>query len=193
MSTSQANHLTEQIVPQQQHQLPLKRQPPFSSMEPPFGDYHQFSSPALDLRLKEPEAIVVKSPALKRKSEKADLVAKSSDWNPSTGYVEAVGSPLQTPVSGNWGKAQKASRMEKSNRFGSQTAVSNVGSPSSNNLTTIGPCCYDSSLGLVTKKFINLIKNVEDSIFDLNKAVDTLEVTILFTNLCIICCDVLFN
>ncbi|XP_028102833.1 transcription factor E2FB-like isoform X3 [Camellia sinensis] len=147
MSTSQANHLTEQIVPQQQHQLPLKRQPPFSSMEPPFGDYHQFSSPALDLRLKEPEAIVVKSPALKRKSEKADLVAKSSDWNPSTGYVEAVGSPLQTPVSGNWGKAQKASRMEKSNRFGSQTAVSNVGSPSSNNLTTIGPCCYDSSLG----------------------------------------------
>ncbi|XP_028102832.1 transcription factor E2FB-like isoform X2 [Camellia sinensis] len=190
MSTSQANHLTEQIVPQQQHQLPLKRQPPFSSMEPPFGDYHQFSSPALDLRLKEPEAIVVKSP---RKSEKADLVAKSSDWNPSTGYVEAVGSPLQTPVSGNWGKAQKASRMEKSNRFGSQTAVSNVGSPSSNNLTTIGPCCYDSSLGLVTKKFINLIKNVEDSIFDLNKAVDTLEVTILFTNLCIICCDVLFN
>ncbi|XP_028102834.1 uncharacterized protein LOC114302068 isoform X4 [Camellia sinensis] len=64
MSTSQANHLTEQIVPQQQHQLPLKRQPPFSSMEPPFGDYHQFSSPALDLRLKEPEAIVVKSPVL---------------------------------------------------------------------------------------------------------------------------------
>ncbi|THG06391.1 hypothetical protein TEA_011059 [Camellia sinensis var. sinensis] len=64
MSTSQANHPTEQIVPQQQHQLPLKRQLPFSSMKPPFGDYHQFSSPALDLRLKEPEAIVVKSPNL---------------------------------------------------------------------------------------------------------------------------------
>ncbi|GMP93137.1 hypothetical protein CsSME_00043097 [Camellia sinensis var. sinensis] len=111
-----------------------------------------------------------------RKSEKADLVAKSSDWNPSTGYVEAVGSPLQTPVSGKGGKAQKAPRMAKSNRSGSQTPVSNVGSPSSNNLTPIGPCCYDSSLGLVTKKFIYLIKHAEDSILDLNKAADTLEV-----------------
>ncbi|KAF5946508.1 hypothetical protein HYC85_016736 [Camellia sinensis] len=33
-------------------------------MKPPFGDYHKFSSPALDLRLKEPKAIVVKSPVL---------------------------------------------------------------------------------------------------------------------------------
>ncbi|KAL7259825.1 hypothetical protein ACSBR1_005651 [Camellia fascicularis] len=176
MSTSQANHPTEQIVPQQKHQLPLKHQPPFSSMKPPFGDCHQFSSPALDLRLKELEVIVVKSPPLKRKSEKADLVAKSSEWNPSTGYVEVVGSPLQTPVSGKGGKAQNAPRMAKSNRSGSQTPVSNVGSLSSNNLTLIGPCCYDSSLGLVTKKFINLIKHAEDSILDLNKAADTLEV-----------------
>ncbi|GMP93136.1 hypothetical protein CsSME_00043097 [Camellia sinensis var. sinensis] len=66
--------------------------------------------------------------------------------------------------------------MAKSNRSGSQTPVSNVGSPSSNNLTPIGPCCYDSSLGLVTKKFIYLIKHAEDSILDLNKAADTLEV-----------------
>ncbi|CAL5436352.1 unnamed protein product [Camellia sinensis] len=176
MSTSQANHPTEQIVPQQQHQLPLKRQLPFSSMKPPFGDYHRFSSPALDLRLKEPEAIVVKSPPLKRKSETADLVAESSDWNPSTGYVEAVGSPLQTPVSGKGGKAQKAPRMARSNRSGSQTPVSNVGSPSGNNLTPIGPCRYDSSLGLLTKKFINLIKHAEDGILDLNKAAETLEV-----------------
>lgn len=34
-------------------------------------------------------------------------------------------------------------------------------------------------LGLLTKKFINLIKHAEDGILDLNKAADTLEVTIL--------------
>lgn len=32
-------------------------------------------------------------------------------------------------------------------------------------------------LGLLTKKFINLIKQAEDGILDLNKAADTLEVT----------------
>lgn len=34
-------------------------------------------------------------------------------------------------------------------------------------------------LGLLTKKFINLIKQAEDGILDLNKAADTLEVTML--------------
>ncbi|EPS70326.1 hypothetical protein M569_04435, partial [Genlisea aurea] len=48
-------------------------------------------------------------------------------------------------------------------------------SPGGNNLTP-GPCRYDSSLGLLTKKFINLIKHAEDGILDLNKAADTLEV-----------------
>ena len=35
---------------------------------------------------------------------------------------------------------------------------------------------YDSHSGLLTKKFINLIKHAEDGILDLNKAADTLEV-----------------
>lgn len=33
--------------------------------------------------------------------------------------------------------------------------------------------------GLLTKKFINLIKHAEDGILDLNKAAETLEVTFL--------------
>nr|GMD61604.1 transcription factor E2FB-like [Ipomoea batatas] len=79
---------------------------------------------------------------------------------------------MQTPVSG---KSQKASRTPKANRSASQTA-GNVGSPSSNNVTPVGACRYDSSLGLLTKKFINLIKHSEDGILDLNNAADTLEV-----------------
>ena len=34
----------------------------------------------------------------------------------------------------------------------------------------------DSHSGLLTKKFINLIKHAEDGMLDLNKAADTLEV-----------------
>ncbi|XP_044964517.1 transcription factor E2FC-like [Hordeum vulgare subsp. vulgare] len=37
-------------------------------------------------------------------------------------------------------------------------------------------CRYDSSLGLLTKKFINLLKGAEDGSLDLNKAVEILEV-----------------
>ncbi|KAK3032760.1 hypothetical protein RJ639_034909 [Escallonia herrerae] len=174
MSSSRApHHPTDQIMPSHQ---PLKRQLPFTSMKPPFGDYHRFPSPAFADRAQEPEAIVVKTPPLKRKRDAADLEAENSEQNPSSGYTEAVNSPLQTPISGKGGKAQKAPRITKCNKSGSQTPASNVGSPSANNLTPVGPCRYDSSLGLLTKKFINLIKHAEDGILDLNKAADTLEV-----------------
>ncbi|XP_058212944.1 transcription factor E2FB isoform X1 [Rhododendron vialii] len=175
MSTSQApSQPTDQIIRQTP---PLKNQLPFTALKPPFGDYHRFSAaPAFDHRQKEPEAIVVKSPPLKRKGEIAEFEAESSERNHNTGYAEAVSSPFQTPVSRKGGKAQKVPRMAKGNRTGSQTPSSHVGSPSGNNLTPVGPCRYDSSLGLLTKKFINLIKHAEDGILDLNKAADTLEV-----------------
>ncbi|KAL3332165.1 hypothetical protein AABB24_032654 [Solanum stoloniferum] len=40
---------------------------------------------------------------------------------------------------------------------------------------TPASCCYDSSVGLLTKKSINLIKHAEDGILNLNQAADTLE------------------
>lgn len=36
--------------------------------------------------------------------------------------------------------------------------------------------------GLLTKKFVNLLKNAEDGIIDLNNAADTLEVCVLISN-----------
>ncbi|XP_016646989.1 PREDICTED: transcription factor E2FB-like [Prunus mume] len=112
---------------------------------------------------------------LKRKSDAADYEAESSDRTAATGYTEAVTSPLQTPVSSKVGRANKTSRLTKCSRSGPQTPASNVGSPSGANLTPAGPCRFDSSLGLLTKKFINLIKHAEDGILDLNNAADTLE------------------
>ncbi|RZB75079.1 transcription factor E2FB-like isoform X2 [Glycine soja] len=147
----------------------MKRQLPFSSMKPPFvaaGDYHRHDAA---------EAIVVKTPLLKRKSEVADFEADSGD-RMTAGFTEAANSPFQTPVSGKKGKGGKSSRLTKGNRVGTQTPGSNIGSPAGSNLTPAGPCRYDSSLGLLTKKFINLIKQAEDGILDLNKAADTLEV-----------------
>ncbi|KMT04925.1 hypothetical protein BVRB_7g170910 [Beta vulgaris subsp. vulgaris] len=163
---------------QQQQSQQQKRQLPFTSMKPPFvpppGDYHRFSDNRSIPPPNHSEAILVKTPPMKRKSDAPEYDAESSDWTTSPGYTEIVNSPLQTPVSGKAGKG-RGSRISKSNRAGPQTPVSNVGSPG-NSLTPVGPCRYDSSLGLLTKKFINLIKHAEDGILDLNKAADTLEV-----------------
>ncbi|GAV66378.1 E2F_TDP domain-containing protein [Cephalotus follicularis] len=184
MSSSQLTNQMPQpqersMQQQQQHQPPpLKRQLPFSSMKPPFAapaDYHRFSADPRRISDQEVEAIVVKSPQLKRKSETADREVESSEWTAGPGYTEVVNSPLQTPVSGKGGKGPKTSRLTKSSKSGPRTSVTNLGSPC-NNLTPTGPCRYDSSLGLLTKKFINLIKQAEDGVLDLNKAADTLEV-----------------
>ncbi|KAG5566499.1 hypothetical protein RHGRI_002155 [Rhododendron griersonianum] len=187
MSTSQApSQPTDQIIRQTP---PLKNQLPFTALKPPFGDYHRFSAAsAFDHRQKEPEAIIVKSPPLKRKGEIAEFEAESSERNHSTGYVEAVSSPFQTPVSRKGGKAQKVPRIAKGNRTGSQTPSSHVGSPSGNNLTPVGPCRYDSSLGigLIEKKLKNRIQwkgidvsrpgEVEESVSTIQEEVENLSI-----------------
>ncbi|KAE9593109.1 putative transcription factor E2F-DP family [Lupinus albus] len=164
--------------PPEQIKLTMKRQLPFSSMKPPFvsaGDYHRFVPDRRRNAEQTAEAIVVKSPQLKRKNEVTDFETDYCDrMNP--GSTEAPNSPFLTPVSGKMEKGGKSSRFTKSNRPGPQTPGSNIGSPSGNSLTPAGPCRYDSSLGLLTKKFINLIKQAEDGILDLNNAADTLEV-----------------
>ncbi|XP_031401743.1 transcription factor E2FA-like [Punica granatum] len=146
---------------------------PFSSVRPPFvpaGDYHRFAAELGRVPPdREADAFAGRSPQVKRKSDELDCKVES------TVYAEALNSPFQTPVSGKVAKTGKNSRAAKSNR-GPQTPVSNAGSPSGGNLTPAGPCRYDSSLGLLTKKFINLIKHAEDGVLDLNKAAETLQV-----------------
>ncbi|KAL2511044.1 Transcription factor E2FB [Abeliophyllum distichum] len=174
---------------QQSQQQIMKKQLSFTSMKPPFGgggggsDYHHFSSPsATDSVHPLPsqeldDVIVLKTPPpLKRKNVMGDFEAECKEQNIGPGCPGVIKASLQTPVSGKTGKAQKVPRTTKANKARSQTSVANIGSSSGNNLTPLGPCRYDSSLGLLTKKFINLIKHAEDGILDLNKAADTLEV-----------------
>ncbi|KAL0460816.1 UNVERIFIED_CONTAM: Transcription factor E2FB [Sesamum latifolium] len=163
-----------------------RKQLPFTSTKPPFGgggvgggggEYHHFAAADTHRPIQEfDEAIVVKTPPpLKRKSGVADSEVESAEQNAGAGSFAAPKGPLQTPPSGKSGKAQKVPRTTKAKKAGSQIPMANIGSPGGNNLTPVGPCRYDSSLGLLTKKFINLIKHAEDGILDLNKAADTLE------------------
>ncbi|CAF2120710.1 unnamed protein product [Brassica napus] len=175
---------------------PPKRQhhPSAASMKPPLvapGDYHRFeSAESRGGPDQVSEAIVIKSSL----TDMVNQIYEPSEFN--TGV-------LQTAVTGKGGKAKKSSRSFKSNKTGVQAAGFNAGSPG-NNFAQAGSCRYDSSLGnnllhklafdgkyfwrrnlllmiksnsgLLTKKFINLIKQAEDGILDLNKAADTLEV-----------------
>ncbi|KAK2435467.1 E2F transcription factor [Trifolium repens] len=156
---------------------PLKRHLAFVSTRPPFAptdEYHSFA--AVDSR-KVPdhvtEAVIVRSPLIKRKNGMNESQGESQKWSNSPGYTNATNSPFKTPLSAKEGRTHK-SRVSKEGRSCPQTPISNAGSPSP--LTPAGSCRYDSSLGLLTKKFINLIKHAEDGILDLNKAAETLEV-----------------
>ncbi|KAH9674410.1 transcription factor E2FA [Citrus sinensis] len=177
---------------------PIKRHLAFVTTKPPFvpsDDYHRFSNTrrAAD---QEPEAIVVRSPLvlkcinclllvqclnsvcdsqqLKRKNGMEDNEVETSEWVGSPGLTNISNGPFHTPVSAKGGRVNNRSKGIKGNRSTPQTPVSNASSPSA--LTPAGSCRYDSSLGLLTKKFINLIKHAEDGILDLNKAAETLEV-----------------
>ncbi|XP_027773509.1 transcription factor E2FB-like isoform X2 [Solanum pennellii] len=145
---------------QPNQQRPSKRQLPFTSSKPPLGDYHRFSTDPLHPSSQELEGIAVKSTGVGAQVSGCESV-----------YVS---SPMLTPISGKAGKSQKEPRASKA-RSAAQ-ATSSLGSPSGNNVTPVGPCRYDNSLGLLTKKFINLLKHAKDGILDLNKAADTLEV-----------------
>ncbi|XVF07568.1 hypothetical protein REPUB_Repub06bG0150600 [Reevesia pubescens] len=170
---------------------PIRRHLAFASTKPPFvhpDDYHRFSSNNNNSNNtlttgahsrgtfadQEVEAIVVRSPQLKRKSTVDNNDVESSQWTTSPGVASMYNSPFQTPVSAKGGRINNRSKASKANKSTPQTPVSNAGSPSP--LTPAGSCRYDSSLGLLTKKFINLIKHAEDGMLDLNKAAETLEV-----------------
>ncbi|XP_073012827.1 transcription factor E2FA-like isoform X1 [Typha latifolia] len=167
---------------QQSRQIlqPLRRHLPFQSSRPPFAatdEYHRFSvTDGRRIADDMAETLVIKTPLKRKADQEENEAAESSEWTTSPGYTEAVTSPLLTPISGKGGRMYGKSRAAKHNKSGPQTPISNANSPSSNPLTPVGTCRYDSSLGLLTKKFINLLKHAHDGILDLNKAAETLEV-----------------
>ncbi|XP_026395397.1 transcription factor E2FA-like isoform X1 [Papaver somniferum] len=88
------------------------------------------------------------------------------------GYTDAANSPLPSASAGTkrYGRANT-----KNTSSGPQTSQS-TDDFAANLLTPTGSCRYDSSLGLLTKKFISLILEAKDGILDLNKTADILKV-----------------
>ncbi|KAH6762117.1 E2F transcription factor 3 [Perilla frutescens var. hirtella] len=169
-----------QILHQQQTPpTTIRRHLPFATMKPPFvspDDYHRFPTPARAAAAAADhlsEAVVIKSPPLKRKNGYQNNEVESSEWTASPVYSDIANSPFRTPVSAK-GRANCRSKATKNNRSVPSTPISNVDAPSP--LTPASSCRYDSSLSLLTKKFIALIKHAEDGELDLNKAADTLQV-----------------
>ncbi|KAJ0973360.1 hypothetical protein J5N97_021319 [Dioscorea zingiberensis] len=157
---------------------PMRRRAPLRSIFGNLDDYHRFSGPD-DRRLAAgdvaEEIIIIKTP-LKRKSEFEDInVAGSSELTPSSGCMEAVSSSVLTPVSGKGDWIRGRVKVPKYNNSEPQTPISDVGFLGNDPFTPVG-CRYDNSLGLLTKKFINLLKQAPDHIIDLNSAAETLEV-----------------
>lgn len=154
---------------------PMRRHLLYSTKPPfiPSDDYHRFSSGNDGKRTvttadQNSELLVVRSPPVKRKLGTSYNEVASNERS-SPGYASTVNSPVCTPVSAKGGRVNNRSKGTKSNKRVPQSPLQISGSPSP--LTR-----YDSSLGLLTKKFINLITHAEDGIVDLNNAADTLEV-----------------
>lgn len=113
---------------------------------------------------------------MKWKTETEEHEMESNELPSGQGYVEADTGAGNTTLSGTGGRRYNRSKLAKRAKIGPQTPGSNIGSPLGNAPTPISSCRYDSSLGLLTKKFISLVKQADDGILDLNKAADTLEV-----------------
>ncbi|PNT32739.1 hypothetical protein POPTR_006G205100v4 [Populus trichocarpa] len=160
-------------------QPPLTRQLAFATMKPSFvppDDYHRFSSPSTSRVTadRDAEAIVVRSPQLKRKSALDDNGVGPSNRASSPGSTSISNISLRTPVSAKGGRTYNKSKASKGSGAGPQTPVSKADCASP--LTPAGSCRYDSSLGLLTKRFVDLFKHADDGILDLNNAAETLEV-----------------
>ncbi|CAJ1973223.1 unnamed protein product [Sphenostylis stenocarpa] len=69
------------------------------------------------------------------------------------------------------GKQNGKSKLSRNTKSGTHTP--NADSPNS---TVVNNCRYDSSLGLLTKKFVSLIQDAKDGTLDLNKTAEILEV-----------------
>ncbi|EPS61970.1 hypothetical protein M569_12823, partial [Genlisea aurea] len=170
-----------QILRQQQTPpAGIRRHLTFASMKPPFlnpDDYHRFSTPAAAAASSATaadhlsEAIVVKSP---RKNVHRNKAVKPSESTASPGSTNTSNPTLNTPVSCKGGRANGRSKVSNSVKSSPSTPISaaNALSPQ----TPASSCRYDSSLSLLTKKFISLIKQVEDGELDLNLAAETLQV-----------------
>lgn len=108
-----------------------------------------------------------------KQTNEIDCKGQTSRQATLDGHGEEMKFPSLEPESCVGGKQQHSkSKVSKNAKSGAQR--SNAESP--NILNPVVTCRYDSSLGLLTKKFISLIQEAKDGTLDLNRTADVLEV-----------------
>ncbi|KAM3710811.1 hypothetical protein ACJW31_01G059900 [Castanea mollissima] len=101
--------------------------------------------------------------ALRQMNELDECEAQTSGQADIPGQTELANDLPLKPESRTGGKHQTQSKAPKHTKSGTQK-------------TDIANCRYDSSLGLLTKKFISLIQEAKDGTLDLNHTADILQV-----------------
>ncbi|ONI32414.1 hypothetical protein PRUPE_1G366800 [Prunus persica] len=110
--------------------------------------------------------------ALRPKKE-IDDVAQIGGHEAAAGPSKALQDPsLSVPQSCTGRKHNPKSKVPKHTKAGTQRSTAD----SHNGLNPAIGCRYDSSLGLLTKKFVSLIQEAKDRTLDLNKTAEVLEV-----------------
>ncbi|CAL0318979.1 unnamed protein product [Lupinus luteus] len=109
--------------------------------------------------------------SLSQKYEVSNFMPQTStttETSPASRRTVNIPPPRQTePVIG--GKHQNKSKLSR--KSGINKSI--IESP---NLAAVNNCRYDSSLGLLTKKFVSLIHEAKDATLDLNKSTEILQV-----------------
>ncbi|XXG74953.1 hypothetical protein AAC387_Pa07g3557 [Persea americana] len=169
-----------QRPPQPPHILrSLKRHFPFSFLARPPHPHLPAFDPKTGFQSNENPMVDQKAaiPSFSKLTNKTESCNAESGAPTNERYREATTSTAPTSVSGAGGKRPGRAKVSKTKRTKSVPNIpgSDSGFPD-NALNTPGSCRYDSSLGLLTKKFISLIQQAEDATLDLNKAADILEV-----------------
>ncbi|KAJ7555667.1 hypothetical protein O6H91_05G049400 [Diphasiastrum complanatum] len=151
----------------------------FTSSRPSFAnaeDYHHFYEPAAigtkrASNQSQSEMLVTRFADVKTNTERNESVEVEAQRWPSVHDI----SPAVDPDPGVGGRSGSRSQFLRGLKSGPQTPIA-LGSSTNIARTPASTCRYDSSLGLLTKKFINLIKQADDGALDLNRAADTLHV-----------------
>ncbi|XWS24472.1 hypothetical protein CRYUN_Cryun28dG0105500 [Craigia yunnanensis] len=112
------------------------------------------------------------TPHLKQTKERENGEAQTSGRADVPGHGRVVNHLSLDPELCNGSKHNGKAKTKKNAKSGAHK--SNAESP--NGLNAAGNCRYDSSLGLLTKKFVNLIMEAKDGTLDLNRTAEVLEV-----------------
>uniref|UniRef100_A0A5B7AWW1 Putative transcription factor E2FC isoform X1 n=2 Tax=Davidia involucrata TaxID=16924 RepID=A0A5B7AWW1_DAVIN len=146
----------------------FRRPHPFA-LVPPSNDSNHSSSTRTVFNSADTNSAFPKIP-LKQTKETGDCEGKASVKATIQGCndIDAVKNPSLGPKSCTGVKRYSKSKVSRYIKSGTQELPDSLNPASS--------CRYDSSLGLLTKKFISLIQEAKDGTLDLNNTADVLEV-----------------